>query len=275
MSEEAVVEESAPESSGNSLIAEPAGNNPIASWRDDLSDDIKNDSSLSSFKDVQGLAKSYIHAQKMVGSEKVAKPRDDWSEADWNGHYDALGRPDSSDGYSTPPETDAETLKDYKKALYDAGVSSKQAEGLLAHFAESMKGRAVTEATNTREELNATREVLAQEYGREAPYKLDLAKSVINKFGSQDLVDALNSTGLGNNPELIKTFASIGELIVEDDVRGGRSTIHLDGPSNAQSEINTLKQDPLFIDQLGNRNAVGHNEAVERWNHLHSLAFAE
>ena len=278
MSEEVATEastEEAPSTGGESLIGGTPEQNPISTWRDSLPDDIKNDPALSSFKDVDGLAKSYLHAQKMVGSEKVAIPRDDWSDSDWNGHFDALGRPATADDYSTPDNAGEIDLKDIKASLHEAGLSSKQAGKVLNHYIEYTSKSEETVERNSQEEINASREALTQEYGRDASYKLDVARSVISKFGSPELIKAMNETGLGNNPELIKTFARIGDLIVEDDVRGGRSTLHLDGANNAMGEINSLKGDPKFITQLGGRDEVGHKEAVERWNHLHQIAFAD
>ena len=48
-------------------------------WRASLSDDIRNDPSLASIQDVNGLAKSFIHGQRMVGADKVVIPKDDAS----------------------------------------------------------------------------------------------------------------------------------------------------------------------------------------------------
>ena len=271
MSEEA----SQPEESGTLLDAPASSeNNPLSTWRDSLPEDIRNDPSLQSFKDVDGLAKSYIHAQKMVGSEKTSIPRDDWTDSDWAGHYDKLGRPDTYENYKNPDGVEAD-LTDSKKALYEAGLSSRQADTVLAHFNEMREGLLAESDQKFEQNVNEAREELTKEYGRDAAHKLDVAKGVLQKFGSQELIDQLNDSGMGNNVELIKALVNVGDLIIEDDVRGGRSTIALDSNNNALSEINVLKGDNTFIEKLNNRNAIGHKEAVERWQHLHAVAFAE
>ncbi len=54
------------------------------------------------------------------------------------------------------------------------------------------------------------------------------AKLALDKFGSPALRQALNDTGLGNHPELIRTFAAIGRAMGEDKLviaaHGGATT---------------------------------------------------
>lgn len=269
-------EESAQTEDSGTLLDTPVSNenNPLSTWRDSLPDDIKNDPSLQSFKDVDGLAKSYIHAQKMVGSEKTSIPREDWTESDWAGHYDKLGRPDTHENYKNPDGVEAD-LTASKKALYEAGLSSRQADSVLAHINDLSEGLVAEKDKKLQQNVNEARDELAKEYGRDAPHKLDVAKGVLQKFGSPELLQQLNDSGMANNIELIKALVNVGDLIIEDDVRGGRSTIHLDSNNNALSEINVLKGDNAFIEKLNNRTAIGHQEAVERWQHLHAVAFSE
>jgi len=45
-----------------------------------------------------------------------------------------------------------------------------------------------------------------------------LAVKVTNKFGSPELKAVLDSSGMGNNPELIKMFNKIGKAFAEDSL---------------------------------------------------------
>jgi hypothetical protein len=40
-------------------------------WRTGLDESLRTDPSLADIKDISGLAKSYIHAQKMIGRDKL------------------------------------------------------------------------------------------------------------------------------------------------------------------------------------------------------------
>ena len=71
----------------------------IADWKSSLSDEIRSDKSLENIKDVEGLAKSYVHAQKLVGADKIPVPNKFATEKDWDAVYEKLGRPKDASGY--------------------------------------------------------------------------------------------------------------------------------------------------------------------------------
>lgn len=272
------------DSGGESLITgvSAEGANPLETWKDSLPVTLKNDPALSSFKDVEGLAKSYVHAQKMVGSERVAVPRDDWTDADWSGYYDKLGRPETHDGYETPdvelPESikfDDSVIDDAKKEFHKLGLSSKQADGILKYYLSGLGDQVSKQNEHAQETHDQATSRLENEWGREYGHNMDIARGALKKFGTPELIETLESTGMGNNVDLIKAFASVGNMVMEDNVRGGRSTMEMSGKSNAMSEINNLKGNPGFMEQLFNRNTTGHSEAKDRWERLHQIAFAE
>ena len=68
-------------------------------WRDSLSDDIRGDASLENINDINSLAKGYVHAQRMVGADKIALPGKYATEDDWQQVYTKLGRPESPENY--------------------------------------------------------------------------------------------------------------------------------------------------------------------------------
>lgn len=45
----------------------------------------------------------------------------------------------------------------------------------------------------------------------------------MDKFGSPELKQYLNETGLGNHPELVRIFANIGKAMSEDGLVTGNS----------------------------------------------------
>lgn len=52
--------------------------------------------------------------------------------------------------------------------------------------------------------------------GNNLSKSVELAKRVVTRFGTPDFLAALNSTGLGNHPELVRVFARIGGAMSED-----------------------------------------------------------
>lgn len=61
--------------------------------------------------------------------------------------------------------------------------------------------------------------------GDKLPANLGAAQRAIDQFGTPELKEYLNGTGLGNNPELVKAFVKIGKAMSEDTViTGSKST---------------------------------------------------
>jgi hypothetical protein len=54
--------------------------------------------------------------------------------------------------------------------------------------------------------------------GVEANANAELAKKVIQRFGSEELKKLLKTTGYGNHPELVRIFVRIGKTMKEDDL---------------------------------------------------------
>jgi hypothetical protein len=63
--------EEATPSAGSPDVAEAA---PAVSFLDSLPEDLRGEPSLRNFNDVGALAKSYTHAQRMIGGDKIGKP---------------------------------------------------------------------------------------------------------------------------------------------------------------------------------------------------------
>ena len=51
-------------------------------WKESLSEELRSDKSLENIKDIEGLAKSYVHAQKLVGADKIPVPNKFATEKD-------------------------------------------------------------------------------------------------------------------------------------------------------------------------------------------------
>ena len=64
------------------------------SFVDTLPEDVRAEPSLKNFQDAGQLAKSYVHAQRMVGADKISVPTKHATDEDWNQVFSKLGVPD-------------------------------------------------------------------------------------------------------------------------------------------------------------------------------------
>jgi hypothetical protein len=117
------------------------------------------------------------------------------------------------------------------------GLSNDAAQALLDYESEAhaawMENQKSELAAKSQEWFRAA-ESDPEFGGAQFKQSAELAKSVINKFGSDSLKKALVESGLGNHPELIRVFSKIGKAMAPDTlVMGGGSA----PPDKSMAEI--------------------------------------
>ena len=111
------------------------------SWRDQLPDDLRDHQSLQNISDVGTLGKTMIHAQSMVGAEKIPIPGKWATDEDWDQVYGKLGRPDDATGYQLDfgeAEINEEFVNGFSDVAHKAGLSDRQAKALAGWYMEQM-----------------------------------------------------------------------------------------------------------------------------------------
>ena len=139
-------------------------------WKASLSEDIRADKSLENIKDIEGLAKSYVHAQKLVGADKIPVPNKFATEKDWDAVYQRLGRPEDPSGYKYDlPEDqnlDAEALNSFSDQAHKLGLLPGQANGVVKFYNDAMsKIQQNQDSVAVAARENSTKE-LKQEWGQ-------------------------------------------------------------------------------------------------------------
>ena len=95
----------------SSVLGSQVSDNQSEDWRSSLSDEIKNDATLSNIKDLDSAAKTLIHQQKMLGS-RIPMPKTDEERSEL---YNKLGRPEEASGYKVEiPQTHQGYFKEDK-----------------------------------------------------------------------------------------------------------------------------------------------------------------
>ena len=249
------------------LSGDPLNNTPETNtdWRAALSDELRADKSLENIKDVPSLAKSYIHAQKLVGADKIPVPNKHATEDDWNAVYEKLGRPQSADGYKfNLPEdqkVDEQGLKVFADHAHKLGLLPNQAEGMVK-FYNQMKASeiAAADSTATAGRQKAIDE-LQTEWGQAYNQKLTAANNVVSEvfpkgFMSMNLEDG---TKLGDHPAVIKAFATLADKMGEDKIPQAEGPSYLT-PKQIDKEIaNIQAPGSAYWD----KNHPNHKAAVE------------
>lgn len=271
----------------NPASTDPGTQNPNPAdggtdWRATLPDDIRDDPSLASITDVSGLAKGFIHGQKLIGMDRIPVPGKDSGPEAWETVYDRLGRPADPGDYTleVPKELaeagvfDPELDKRFRAAAHQAGLNQAQISSLhgwfLAATEETIKGLD-RDAETTRTELEAS---LRKEYGAALPQKKELARRAAAALGGEAVVDALEE-GIGGLA-LMRFLANAGAQMGEDELIGeGDNKGFVLTPSQAQAEIDAKKRDAAFQKAYNEATDPGHMSAVKEMQRLYEFAFPQ
>jgi hypothetical protein len=251
-------------------------------WRDALPDDLKADPSLKDYKPGKdgfvNLAKTLVNAQKLVGREKIARPAKDAPKEVWEAFYEAGGRPKTAGDYQLNlPENlkgvqlDQKKIEKWQAKFHELGVSQSQYESILTEFLGSTHAEITAKSQAEQQAREQGITALRTEWGDKTDTKFNVAASVVAKFGGEEAQKYFTESGLGNDPKLIKLFASIGEAMLEDRADGNGLGALVTDKARAEAEIKNLKLDKNFMSALTTRGAQGHKEALEKWTHLHKL----
>ena len=238
--QEVAATEQAPALSGDT-------NTPIQNtdWKASLSDEIRNEKSLENISDIESLAKGYVHAQRLVGADKIPVPNKFATEEDWNKVYEKLGRPKSADEYKfNLPEdktVDEAALKTFAEQAHKLGLLPGQADGVVK-FYNDMIGQELSNANSIAEAArNKATTELKTEWGQAYDQKLAAANNVVASvfppgFMSMNMEDG---TKIGDNPAVIKAFAMLAERMGEDKIVQSDGPM-MQTPKQIDKEINNL-----------------------------------
>lgn len=254
-----------------------------ATWKDALPPEIRDSPSISHFKGVEDLAKSYLHAQKMIGGDKVVVPGKDATPDDWGRVYDRLGRPENADGYEIPEnllpegvEFDPALTKQYLQKFHESGLSTKQAQQILAAHGEVVKGLLDQQSLDAKIARDDGEKELRKDWGRQYETNMELARRAIRDFGDSGLESRFTQDVLMSDPAVTKLLAKVGEHLRGDiGVGVGSSQPSAMTPQSAMEEINRLMLDKDFMSARSNQASPGHLAAKEKWRKLHEYAYPD
>jgi hypothetical protein len=214
-------------------------------------EDLRDDKTLPRFKNVWEFGRSHIGVRKQVGMESIPKPNENWGESDWNGFYEAGGRPDTAGDFeinrneNIPEELRTEDMvKADKEFYYKAGFSKKQVEALEKYNEDKLL--AIVNAQNQQEEdeYNRKKDTLTNKWGRAYDQKVFRGTKAIERGTKgdeghyQSVLDLVNK-----HTDLIEFVANIEDLFSENSPV---ESSHIDTPSDLQTQIDALTNSPEF-----------------------------
>ena len=274
------VEETSPEANipeaDNTPDARAAGD-----WRDGLTADIRD--GLGDVQSVEDLAKGYVSAQQMIGGS-IRIPGKDAGSEDWDKFYDrfsdvpGLARYDPEDLSSLyeaagQPNDIKEygmegVSEDFLSMALAAGLNREQVEAMSAYNqimdddASSAENEAIESGINS----------LRQEWGHAFDRKIEEGQRAVSflEQTAPGLSEALDATGAGNHPAIVRVFQALGANLNEGEgfagTQSGNSGMT---PYEARMQIEEMQNNPQHPYHNGDE------MALDRYLELHRFANPE
>lgn len=251
------------------------------SFIDSLPEDIRSESSLQNFTDAGQLAKSYIHAQRMVGADKMPVPTKNFTDDDWKETFTKLGVPSSPDKYDVQYNlqegANDQPVKDFISHAHTLGLLPQQLQGVLDYYG-NLEQTSLDNAQKDQELNRVNNETaLRKEFGLAYDKKLNQANDVFKNFFAEELAEVKlqDGTSIGNHPGFIKALATMSEKFSEDTISAGQESAGgLLTPQEAQKEVSKIMGDinhPYWIKEHPNHDAAV-KEVADLNNMIHPVS---
>lgn len=243
-------------------------------WRSGLSPDDRAWVEAKGFKDGAAAAVAFRNLEKVMGGEKLPRPKGDDDAAGWDATYKALGRPDKPDDYKLPvPDGgDGAFAKEAAPVLHKLGLSQKQAAGLAewwnTHATKVQADAAAAQATASEAEMVQ----LKQEWGGQYDANVEAGRRAARQFGLDAAAIGKIESGLGS-AATIKLLTKLGLALGEDPGPAGKGTQSFGSTKEqAQHQINQKKLDKDFMAAYFDPRNPGNAAAKQEMERLHQIA---
>jgi hypothetical protein len=270
-------------SGGAGAGAAPPGQPATAAdFRTMIPEEFRADPTLTDIKDVTGLVKGYINAQRMVGMDKVIIPKEGDPAEKWAEAFGKMGRPAEAGGYkfqlppNLPPDFPADmVLKELAPVFHKANLTQSQAQALAQEIITKEIADYTTGLTERDSQTDAWKGEIKKAWGSEFDQNQAIARNAVATFGGPEMKAFLEESGLGDNPQVANLFLKIGKALGEDKAfrEGSATQGFAAGPQQAQMELTRLQGDAAFMKQYLSADDPMHKQAVDRMMNLFKTAY--
>lgn len=121
-------------------------------------------------------------------------------------------------------ELDTEALKDFEPVARDLNLTNEQAQKLVDAYPKILAGVQQRQAEAWQKQTEDWAAAVKADKaigGDRLTANISAAQRAIDQFGSTELKEYLNGTGLGNHPELVKFCVNVGKSLSEDGMVTG------------------------------------------------------
>jgi len=185
----------------------------------------------------KSLVKSYLDTKAFVGTDKIAKPQENWTDEQWSKFYGELGRPEAADKYTLPevklPEgvqVDEGLRSDMLASAHKAGLTNQQ---FAAMYQDFLARQATAFEERRKAETEAHETWVAEQkrkLGSAYEANVDLANRALAAAGAGpqsellaklDKLELSDGTPFLSHPAFIDLFGALGKALHEGNLLPG------------------------------------------------------
>ena len=273
MSEEMTTPEQVTPTESSTLMGSVEGSdNQAQDWKSSLPEELRNDATLSNFKDIESLAKTVVHQQKVLGS-RIPLPKTDEERSEL---YTKLGRPETSDKYEIEISDDMkpyfrqDDITQFRDVAHNIGLNNEQVAALIEYQQGSIQNQLNGSDSQLAAQRNDVEEGLKKEWGFDYDKQIRSAQRALQVYGDPEIMELMNSEA-GNNPAVIKLFARLGAEVTEDMTQNTQNNSVRVSVLDARQEIDEVMSKPSG--PYFNDRHPEHKATVERMRQLHEKVF--
>jgi len=232
----------------NNTEATLVSENQETNFKDLIPEGFKEEKALDNFNNMEDFVKSYLHAQKLVGADKIPVPNKHSTDEDWHEVFKRLGAPETPEDYKynlKDVELDQNQVQEFNKEAHKLGLLPRQAESLIKFYNEMNSNNAASQEEAAAQAQLVTETELKKEFGPQFNKRLDQAKKLaVNSLGSEFLENTYLKDGsrLGDNIKVIKAFSELADKLSEDEIIKGDGSDYMTA-KDIEKEINELTQE--------------------------------
>lgn len=242
------------------------------------SEEIKNAPALKNFKSMEGLVKSFLSAQRMIGNSphSVIIPDETATEEERAEFLNKLGRPEDPNGYEIKKPENLEEIglewnddsaKAFANVAHEVGLTKEQFNKIM-DWHNNMTIESFKNADSSLEqEYEQARQTLQKEWGNAYESNVKLVSKLVDKLG---ITEVVQNKGLANDPVFIKAMNELARKTSEDQFIEGDIN---NTPANAIQEINEIMGNPKHPYHIADH--PSHGDAVNKMQSLYRMAHPE
>ena len=233
-------------------------NESTETWYSNLNEEYRNHPSIQKFTDCNGLAKSYLSLESMMGQEKIPVPKDETDANAWSLYHKAFNIPETAEKYQLKVEgiDDDAKLNGYKELMLRNHIPNKVAQELLDAHVKDFKDYENYKIQQYNLESEKTTQQLKADWGLKYEENIKTANNFLHKMCTDQEEYNYFNEKLGNDIKFIKLLTKMGDSISEGSLGGfeGQTGGFTKTPAEAKQELDKILNDPTDAYWAGARN---------------------